>query len=189
MAALLAYNPRLAALRRQIEASTRRQAAIDAEGAPSLELESELAAYSRDAYTRDEARIGVNFAWPLLGDDARQARRAREAAQARLLRARHDALVLNLRQALFEAREEVLQLRDSERKAAARHAAARDWALEKARAEYELEMKTTLGHGMADTQAAKLRQRAVEYRLALAWERLASLVGMPPESLATETRK
>lgn len=187
--ALLDGNPRLVALRRQIEAVGKRQQAIHAETAPSLELESELAAFSRDAYTRDEARIGINFAWPLLGDGPRQARHDREAAQARLLRARHEALVLSLRQALYETREEIIQLRGAERRAAAQNAAYRDWALEKARAEYELEMKTSLGHGMADSQAAKLRQRAVEYRLALAWERLAALVGTPLTGIATETRK
>jgi hypothetical protein len=52
-------------------------------------------------------------------------------------------------------------------------------ALERARAEYELELKTNLGNSMAETQVARLRKRAVEYRLALAWARLEALLGGP----------
>jgi hypothetical protein len=64
----------------------------------------------------------------------------------------------------------------------------RDWALERARAEYELELKTNLGNSMAETQAAQLRRRQVEYRLALALARLEALSGgsLPPVEGAQE---
>ncbi len=64
----------------------------------------------------------------------------------------------------------------------------RDWALERARAEYELEMKTTLGTSMAETQAAKLRRKQVDFRLALALARLEALSGgsLPPVEGAKE---
>lgn len=43
------------------------------------------------------------------------------------------------------------------------NAAYRDIALEKARAEYELELKANLGNSMAETQVARLRERLIEY--------------------------
>lgn len=82
-----------------------------------------------------------------------------------------------MRQALLATREEILHLRDGERRGAASNAAYRDQALDRARAEYELELKANLGTRMAESQSARLRTRAVEYRLALAWARLEALVG------------
>jgi outer membrane protein TolC len=183
------HNPALRSQRLLADAARLRLDAVRADNLPSLEFEAEAAAYSRDAYTRDNLRAGVNLSWPLpLGAQA-DARRAREQAQANLAQARHDALLLELRQALFDTREEIEQLRGSERKAAEAERQRRDWALDKARAEYELEMRTNLGTSMADTQVAKLRARAIEYRLALAWERLDALVGTPIDSLPRENRK
>jgi hypothetical protein len=73
-------------------------------------------------------------------------------------------------------------LRGGSRAAADRQIEYRDWALERARAEYELELKTNLGTSMAETQMAQLRRKQVEYRLALALARLQALSGgsLPP---------
>ncbi|MBK6743226.1 MAG: TolC family protein [Hydrogenophilales bacterium] len=187
--AMLSHNPRLIALRQQVAATGARLDAVTSETQPSLEFEAEAAAYSRESYTRDTLRAGFNLVWPLFPGGQVDARKARELAQAQLLQAQVDAQQLTLRQALFEAREEILHLRDTERRAADINVTYRDWALERARAEYELEMKTNLGSGMAETQAAKLRRRAVEYRMALAWEKLEALLGTPLDSLPTEPKK
>jgi outer membrane protein TolC len=181
-------NPRLRAQRQALAASAKRLEALRGENQPSLEFEAEAAAYTRDAYTRDDLRAGLNLSWPFAVGGQNDARRAREMAQARLLQAQHDDLLLTLRQTLLETHEEIQFLRDTERKAAEVNAGYRDWALERARAEYEMEMKTNLGTSMADTQVAKLRRRAVEYRLALAWERLDGLMGADA-GLPLETRE
>jgi len=52
-------------------------------------------------------------------------------------------------------------------------------ALDRSRADYELELKTNLGDSMAQTLVASLRARRVEYRLALALARLEALAGKP----------
>lgn len=179
-------NPRLLAQRQALAASAKRLEALRGDTLPSIEFEAEAAAYTRDAYTRDDLRAGFNLAWPFAVGGQNDARRAREIAQGQLLQAQYDNLLLVLRQTLLETHEEIQSLRETERKAAAINAGYRDWALERARAEYELEMKTNLGHSMADTQVAKLRSRAVEYRLALAWERLDGLVGAYAKHLASE---
>jgi outer membrane protein TolC len=185
---MLEHNPRLIAQSRQIAAATARLDAVASDHRPSLEFEAEAGAYSRATATRDELRAGFNLVWPLLGSGQTDARKARELAQRQLLQSELEGLRLNLRQSLFESREEILHLRDTERRAADINSAYRDWALERARAEYELEMKTNLGTSMAETQTAKLRRRAVEYRLALAWAKLEALLGVAPETLTMEKK-
>lgn len=185
---MLEHNPRLRAQSRQIAAATTRLEGVANDLRPTLEFEAEAGAYSRATSTRDELRAGINLIWPLYGGSQTEARKARELAQAQVLQSQQDALRLSLRQALFETREEIQYLRDTERRAADIHSAYRDWALERARAEYELEMKTNLGTSMAETQAAKLRRRSVEYRLALAWAKLEALLGQPLEPPVPEKK-
>lgn len=188
LAAMQTHNPRLLAQRQLLEASRQRLAAQRAETGPSLEFEAETAAYSREALTRDSVRAGINLVWPLYQGQRVDSAIAREQARFQLLQAEHDRLALALRQALFETREEIAQLLESERHAAEVNANWRDWSLERAQAEYELELKTNLGNSMAETQVARMRRRAVEYRLALAWERLAALLGQPLSTLAVERK-
>ena len=52
-----------------------------------------------------------------------------------------------------------------------------------------MELKTNLGTSMAETQTARLRQRAVEYRLALAWGRLDALLGGALNAVKVEETK
>jgi outer membrane protein TolC len=187
LASMAAHNPRLLAQHQLLTAAQRRLEAQRADTGPNLEFEAEAAAYSRESTTRDRLRAGLNLTWPLWQGQRVDARIAREQAQFQLLQAQYERLRLDLRQALFETREEIAHLRDNERPAARANSAQRDWNLERARAEYELELKTNLGTSMAETQMARLRAKAVEYRLALAWERLAALLGQPPETV-TETK-
>lgn len=181
-------NPRLLAQRQLLAAAQKRRDAQRADGRPSLELEAETAAWSRDSLTRDDLRAGLNMVWPLWQGQRVDSRVAREQAQSQLLQQQHDRLALELRQALFETREEIAHLRESERPAAAVNSALRDWNLERSRAEYELELKTNIGTSMAETQLARLRRKAVEYRLALAWEKLAALTGQPLATLTESTQ-
>lgn len=183
LAAMQDGNPLLQAQARLLAASQKRLEAQRAEYRPSVEFEAETAAYSRESITRDDLRVGLNLTWPLYQGQRIDAGLAREQAQFQLLQAQHERLLLDLRQALFETREEIGHLLESERPAAKANSALRDWSLERARAEYELELKTNLGTSMAETQAARLRRKAVEYRLALAWERLAALLGRPPATI------
>jgi hypothetical protein len=85
--------------------------------------------------------------------------------------------VLDVRESVLSLREEIDYLQNTARRVADLNAQYRNLALDKARAEYELELKTNLGSSMAETQLAKLKQRSVEYRLALALARLDALLG------------
>lgn len=177
-----ARNPRLLALRAQIEAADARIAAARAERNPTLDAEVIGGGYSRDSVTRDELSAGLVFSVPLYQGARIDAREARERALKTRTRAQLDKLEFELSDALLTTLQEIEWLRGSGRQAAGKQIEYRDWALERARAEYELEMRTNLGPNMAETQVAQLRRKQVEYRLALALARLEALSGgsLPP---------
>lgn len=181
--ASLERNPRLLAQQRLLAASRERMAGARAENRPSLDFEAEAAAWSRDSINRDDLRAGLNFVWTLWQGGRDDARLARERALLEERQAQYEKLRQELRQSVSDNWEEIQLLRGSERRGGEINAAWRDLALDKARAEYEMELKTNLGNSMAETQAARLRRRAVEYRLALALARLEALLGAPLETL------
>lgn len=181
-------NPRVQALQAQLAASEARLAAIRAERNPTLDAEVIGGAYSRESVTRDELSAGLVFNIPLYQGGRVDARVARELAQKERRAAELEKLKLELSDTLLATLQEIEWLRASGRAAADKQVEYRDWALERARAEYELELKTNLGNSMAETQAAQLRRRLVEYRLALALARLEALSGgsLPPVEGAQE---
>lgn len=181
---LHASNPRLAALRAQLAAAAQRIAAVRAEKSPALDLELEAADYSRESTTRDNMRGGVVLTWPLYTGNRVNAQMAREQAQFQHLQAESEKLGLELEQALLETWLEIGELQHTVRTAAKKNSDYRDLALERARGQYEVELKTNLGDSMAATMAARLRERQTEYRLAMAFARLEALLGQPLEKAA-----
>lgn len=179
---MLENNPRLAAQSRLLGAAQQRLEGVRAENRPMLDAEVEAADYSRTATTRDRLRAGVVLNWPLYQGSRTDARIAREQAQFHKLQAGYDKLKMLLSQALLENWLEIEQLQKTVRGAAKKQTEYRDLALEKRRAIYELELKTNLGDSMAATVEARLRERRVEYQLALAFARLEALLGKPLEA-------
>ena len=182
LAWVMQKNPRVLALQAQLAAADARVASIRAERNPALDVEVIGGGYSRESTTRDELSAGLVFNIPLYQGGRVDALMARERAQKERSAAELDKLKLDLADTLLATLQEIEWLRGSSRPAAERQIEYRDWALERARAEYELELKTNLGSSMAETQAAQLRRKQVEYRLALALARLEALSGgsLPP---------
>ncbi len=179
---VMAHNPRILAARAQIDAADARIAAARAERRPTLDAEVVGAGYSRESVTRDDLSAGLVFNVPLYQGERVDAREARERALKQRTQAELEKLEFDLADALLANLQEIEWLRGSSRPAADKQIEYRDWALERARAEYELELKTNLGTSMAETQMAQLRRKQVEYRLALALARLEALSGgsLPP---------
>ena len=177
LAKMLATNPRLLAQKQRLAAASQHLNSVRADERPNVEFEAETAAWRRDSTTRDNVRAGFNIVWPLWQGGRQDARLRREQAHFHALQAEHDKLLIELRESLLAAREEIHFLRGSARRTAELNATYREVALEKARAEYEMELKTNLGSSMAETQFAQLRRRGIEYRLALAWARMDALLG------------
>ncbi len=185
---LRAHNPRLGALRAQLAAATQRIEAVRAEKSPALDLELEAAGYSREAATRDNLKAGVVLSWPLYTGKRVDAQMAREQAQFQRLQAESGKLELELEQAVLDAWLEIGELQRTVRPAARKNSDYRELALERARGQYEMELKTNLGDSMAATMEAKLRERKTEYQLALAFARLEALLGRPVENANTENK-
>lgn len=179
---VMQHNPRVLALQAQLAAADARLAAVRAERHPVLDAEVTGASYSRISNTRDEVSAGLVFNIPLYQGGHVDARVARELAHKAHSAAELEKLRLDLADTLLATLQEVEWLRGSSRVAADRQIEFRDWALDRSRAEYELEMKTSLGTSMAETQVAALRRKQVEYRLALALARIEALSGgsLPP---------
>ncbi|MEQ1592235.1 MAG: TolC family protein [Thiobacillaceae bacterium] len=179
---IIEHNPALRGLDAQINASDARIGAIRAERRPTLDAEVLGAGYSRASSTRDQVSAGLLFNVPLYQGGRIDARAAREQELKSRLLAQREKLKLGLNETVLDTLHEIEWLRSSGRPAADKQIEYRDWALERSRAEYELEMKTNLGTSLAETQTALLRQKRIEYRLALALARLAALSGELPGS-------
>lgn len=176
---MLESNARMRSKLALLDASRQRMEAVRAENSPALDAEVEAANWSREAATRDNLRAGVVLTWPLYQGRRVSAPLAREQAQFHRLQAEADKLKMDLSDALLEAWSDIDQLQRSVRSAARKQVEYRDLALEKARGQYEMELKANLGDAMAATMEAKLRERTTEYRLSLAFARLEALLGGP----------
>jgi outer membrane protein TolC len=174
---VMAKNPRLQMLQAQVFAADARLGSIRAESNPTVNADVSAGSYSRFSNTRDDYSAGLVFNLPLYQGGRVDARVARELALKERTLAELDKLKLDLTDTLLVTLQEIEWLRGSGRSAADKQIEYRDWALERARAEYEVELKTNLGNSMAETQAAQLRRKQVEYRLALALARLEALSG------------
>lgn len=184
----LESNRKLLALQAQLSAVAARAESIRAERSPTVEMELMAGDYSRDTTTRDNLSGGLIFNWPIYQGARIDSRLAREVAQRMRLEAQVEQFRRELDESLLETLQEIEWLRTAARPAARVQIDYRDKALDRARAEYELEMRTNLGVTMAETQAAAVRAAEVEYRLALALARLEALVGRPLSEIATQLK-
>ena len=182
---LIEQNPKLKANQQILEASRQRLEAVRADKNPTLDLELEANEYlNRKLSGRDEYRAGVVLSWPLYQGNRVSSQLAREQAQFHKLQAENEKYKRSLMSAVLAVWIEAEQLQKTARNAAKVQADYRDLSLERARALYEMELRTTLGETMASTVDAKLSQRSVEYKLALALAKLEAFLGQPLPSPA-----
>ncbi len=184
----LESNRKLLALKAQLNAVASRSDSIRASRAPTVDVEVIAGDYSRYTNTRDRLSGGLVLDWPIYQGERVDGRLARQVAERARLEAQAEQYRRELAESLLETLQEIEWLRDSARPAAKVQIEYRDKVLDRARAEYEMEMRTTLGLTMAETQAAAIRANEVEYRLALALARLEVLVGRPLAELVPQIK-
>lgn len=184
----LQTNRKLLALQSQLNAVASRSDAIRASRSPTVDVELSAGDYSRDAITRDRYSGGLILNWPIYQGERVDSRLARQLAERNRIEAETEQFKRELAENLLDTLQEIDWLRTAARPAAKVQIDYRDKALERARAEYELEMKSSLGGTMAETQIAAMRANRVEYRLALALARLEALVGRPLAELAPQPK-
>ena len=177
---MLENSPRLQAQRQLLLASQQRLESFRADGRPRIDAELDAADYAqRKLSGRDDVRAGLVFVWPIYQGRRVDSDIAREQAQFQKLQAENERLKRELTQSLLTIWLDVDQLRKTARRAAKVESDYRDMLLERSRGQYEMEFVTTLGTTMAGTLEAKIAQRGVEYRLALALAKLEALLGRP----------
>ncbi len=185
LAHTLQHNHKLKSMQAQLSAIAARNEAMRATRAPSLDIELGAGDYSRDSISRDRFHGGLILSWPLYQGERVDARLAKELAERTRLESEIELFKRNLAEALLETWQEIDWLKNTARPAAKVQTQYRDQALERARAEYELELKSNLGTAMAETQAASVHSQKVEYRLALAIAQLEALLGQPIQASRT----
>ena len=176
---LIEQSPSIQSSKKLLDASRQRLEAVRAENHPSLDAEVEANEAERRLSGRDTFRAGVVLSWPLYQGNRNASLLAREQAQFHKLQAETEKRKRKLTQTVLTLLIEAEQLQKSARNAAKVQVDFRDLALDRARAQYEVELRTNLGESEAATVEAKLRQRAVEYQLALTLAKLEALLGQP----------
>lgn len=178
----LESNPRLRALRAELEGARGRVEAARADANPVVLGELEASAYARKTLTRDKFRAGLVFEVPIFTGGRIDAGIARAQADAHRIQALLASHQEEVRQAVLEAwldletfyvqREEVDTLSDY-----------RELYLDRSRALYEQEVRTDLGDSMVRTTDARLRAAETEFSIAITWAHVDALRGLEPEVL------
>jgi outer membrane protein TolC len=177
-AAALARNPRLLALRAEVDAGQQRLAAARNGGRPVISGLLAAGEYHRQGGSDDDLEAELSLEIPLstggrVAADAALARAGLRAARAALTEAEWA-----LRQQLFELLHEI-QILQTQRDQVRVDTEFRDLELDQKRAEYEMEFTSDLGDAMVRFSEVRLQQAQNEFELALAWARLAMLTDNP----------
>ena len=181
-------NPALVALRQETQAARAQVAAERARRYPVLSAEGEAARYERELGSRDDLRATLNLRIPLWQGGEDKASIALALGRLHEQEARLQRAELDVRQTVLDLTQELETLK-IERDAAKRRTAYRDLYLDRSRALYELEVRTDLGDAMTRVTEAQWLAAQVEFRLALAWARVAALTGDLVSSSAQESAR
>lgn len=188
----LKENPRLKALREQLEASLALIENARAGNNPSLSGRLEAGNYSRE---REQTRYGewraeLSIKVPLYAGGRTDAGVAREKARMFENRSRLSKAELDVRQQVLELWLRLDTLK-AEREQRQTEKSYRELYLDRSRALYELEVKTNLGDSMVRYTEAERNMIESDFEMALTWARLNALLGqldldkpfLPPQNL------
>jgi outer membrane protein TolC len=169
-------NLELVSLRKKLAAAKASLASIGSEYWPSIRAEVDLGVYSRELGANDLWRAGVILDVPLYQGGRIGAKKAQQISAIGALEARLRAKEIDVRNAVLETwlKIENIKLKVREMQAKADY---RELYLDRARALYEMEVKTDLGDAMVKLTQASLDSASVLFEQALAWEKMKILTG------------
>jgi outer membrane protein TolC len=157
-------------------------AAVQKRVRPTLDATLQVSEYSRLTPNRDDARARLNLVIPLSEDGVARTEVAEKRAE--WLQASADVMQLeaSLRQQVADIWQQIMrmQIRQQELEVAAARA---ELEFDRARGEYELEIRASLGNAMVNTTRVRYEQASNEYELALAWMQLYLMTGRNPEQI------
>jgi outer membrane protein TolC len=176
--AALARNPRVLALKADLEAARLRVKAERAGGRPVLSGSLSASTYHRElsGYNPLEAELRLDI--PLYEGDRVKAEVAQAQAEMQRLGARLRQLEYDLRQDLLEVWLDIQALL-AQREQVKIFSASRDRNFDQAQAEYELQLKTDFGDALVGQSESALLGARTEFQLAIDWARLGALTGEP----------
>lgn len=153
---------------------------------PTLDATFQFSEYSRLTPNRDDARARLNLIVPLNKHGSQRSEVAENKAE--WLQASADMMKLEtvVRNQVADLWQQILrlQIQQQELDVAADHM---QLELDRARGEYELEMRTHLGDAMVNTSRVRYEQARNDYEKLLAWMKLYLLIGKNPEALLNPT--
>lgn len=172
-------NPEIAIRRMRIEAAQRSTEAARAQYRPRLRAEAQIGAWQREfGGDRNPAMAALILEIPLYQGGRRSAAVGQATAQRHLAAADLAHTMSEVRTALREIFFEIESLLIQRDEALARMD-FRELYIDRARALYDMEERADLGDSMVQQSAAAHFHAETEYALAVAFERLALLVGDP----------
>lgn len=179
------HNPRLVALRAELDAAAKAIEAARAANGPVVRAELDTGAQSRSQRSSaNDWRAGIVVDVPLYEGGRARARIARAEAD-------HDRVKAELARQAIAVRRAVVDLwvtLDVLRREREVDAVRRDFAelnLDRSRTLYQMEAISDLGDSMVMTSEARLQMARTEFDIALAWARLDALTGKAPEEMVS----
>jgi outer membrane protein TolC len=169
-------NPDILALQSELEAAQQRIEAARADNRPRLDGELEASNYAREIGSNDRWRAGVTLQVPIYSGGRVDATVASQRAQQYMAQAQLDKARYDLRQNVLDLWLELQNLQLLQERASSEQNFS-ELYLDRSRANYEMEFTADLGDAMVRLSAAQLGLAQVEYRQAIAWERLDALTG------------
>lgn len=179
LAAIDRESPEIAIRRGQVEVAQQRTAAARTEHRPRLSAHAQLGWWNREfGAERNPATVGLVLEIPIHQGRRGSAAVGEATAVRHLAEAELAQSMIDVRAAARELYFEIEALLIQRDEAMARMD-YRELYIDRARALYDMEEQADLGDSMVQQSAAAHFNAATEYALALAFERLALLVGDP----------
>ncbi len=169
-------NPRMKALRAQLQAAQMQLSAHEAEGNPVIRAELQAAAYKRELGGRDPLSAALVFEWPLYQGSRVDAKVAEQRARVLQKQAELSSYEMALRQQLLDdwmALQELLIARDGLQV----KGDYRDLYLDRSRTLYDLDMASDLGDSMTQIAAVQYERAKNLFQIQLTQARLDALTG------------
>ena len=166
---------RESAARQELDASRKRIR-------PTLDATLQVSEYSRLTPNRDDIRARLNLVIPLNEHGSARAEVAENKAE--WLQASAEVLQLEseLRNQVSDLWQKLLQLQTRKQELDVAVSRA-ELELDRARGEYELEMRTHLGDAMVNTSRVKYERAENDYAQALVWMELYLMIGNDPQDI------
>jgi len=174
----LAANPRVLALRTELEAARLQVRAQRTGTRPVLSGSLLAAANERNVGSRNPLEAELRLEIPLYDGNRVDAKVALAQADVYRLTAELRQLEYELRQRVLEIWLDIQTLLDQQQQVDI-FTRSRALNFDRAQAEYELELKTDFGDAMVGQSESALLHAQTEFGLALNWARLAALTGEP----------